>query len=89
MDQLTPSMTSLFEQLGLPSSPAEIASFIQSHQPLSMDISLSDAPFWTESQASFIKQKLRADDDWAVVVDKLNTSLRAHPDINELATADQ
>lgn len=85
MDQLTPNMTSLFDQLGLPSSPAEIAWFIHCHQPLPLNTRLSDAPFWSPAQAAFIAEKLRADDDWAVVIDKLNTSLRDHPHVSELA----
>jgi Protein of unknown function (DUF2789) len=67
----------LFEQLGLPSDPPGIAAFIQSHSPLSPDIRLEDASFWSPSQAALLRQHIQEDSDWAVVADKLNLSLRA------------
>lgn len=78
MDTITPTMTHLFQQLGLPNEPEDIANFIDQHGPLPETQRLSEAPFWTPSQANFIRDKLNADDHWAVVIDALNTSLRAH-----------
>lgn len=76
MDTTQPSMTHLFEQLGLPSETQDIASFIGQHRPLPEGMRLIEAPFWTPAQSHFIDEKLKADDDWAVVIDSLNTSLR-------------
>jgi len=70
------SLTNLFAQLGLPSSEADIQTFIQSHRPLDAQVKLSDAPFWTATQAKFLRDQITNDADWAGVVDKLNTCLR-------------
>lgn len=77
MDTITPTMRHLFQQLGLPDTPTDIARFIHDHRPLPEDVRVSEAPFWTPAQATFIKDKLQSDDHWAVVVDELNTRLRA------------
>ena len=69
----------LFAQLGLPNQPHEIRAFIERHRPLDNAVLLRDAPFWTAGQAQLIREKLAADDDWAIVVDGLNVQLRAHP----------
>ncbi|WP_296262440.1 MULTISPECIES: DUF2789 domain-containing protein [unclassified Pseudomonas] len=76
MELDTPTLATLFEQLGLESDEASIDSFIGQH-PLSNDVKLIDAEFWTQQQAIFLKEKLRQDDDWAPVVDELNQ--RLHP----------
>lgn len=70
------SLTNLFTQLGLPSNPSDIQTFIQSHRPLDAKIALSDAPFWTAPQAKFLRDQIENDADWSGVVDKLNTILR-------------
>ena len=68
-------MTTLFEQLGLESSNEAIATFIGSHQ-LDADISLIDAPFWSESQRQFLHTKIKTDDaTWTIIIDQLNESL--------------
>ncbi|UXH76118.1 DUF2789 domain-containing protein [Roseateles amylovorans] len=64
----------LFEQLGLPSSEQEICDFIDRH-PLPGDVKITQAPFWTEQQAALLKELLKQDADWAVVVDHLNVAL--------------
>ena len=70
------NLTSLFDQLGLPSSEKEIEAFIHSHRPLDPSIRLSNAPFWTPGQAQFLKEQIKEDADWAVVIDKFDASLR-------------
>lgn len=80
MDTTTPCMEALFAQLGLPTEAHEIRAFISSHRPLDNALLLNEAPFWTAAQAALLKQKLAADDDWALIVDTLNTQLREHPD---------
>lgn len=69
------TMTSLFAQLGLPSDPESIARFIATHSPLAQDVKLADAPFWTSAQASFLREEIIEDADWAEVIDQLNASL--------------
>lgn len=69
-------ITELFDQLGLPSSDADIQAFISAHRPLSPEVRLSEAPFWSSTQAAFLRDGIKADADWAVVVDKLDASLR-------------
>jgi len=70
------TMTNLFDQLGLPSSDSDIQRFIESHRPLAPEIMLSNAPFWSATQAKFLRDQIANDADWAVVVDKLNSRLR-------------
>ena len=79
-----PSFTTLFEQLGLDSDPASIASFLKQHAPIEEGIDVYDAPFWTPQQAMLLKEKLKCDDDWAIVVDQLNAALHEKPDLNAL-----
>ena len=45
------------------------------HHPLADDLQLHDAPFWSPQQAQMLKEKIRCDDDWAIVVDQLSESL--------------
>jgi len=72
-----PSMTRLFDQLGLGSAPQFIEAFIASHKPLPETIALADAPFWSASQAEFLRCEVDADTDWAIVIERLNAALRA------------
>lgn len=76
------SISELFEQLGLGSSPEEIDSFLSSHAPLSAGMKLPDAPFWSPAQANFLREAKDADSDWSEVVDTLNVAL-SETDNNE------
>jgi hypothetical protein len=76
MNILEPSLELLFEQLGLPSSSEQISEFVASHQ-LAEDMSLLKAPFWNAGQKQFLTEKLFGDDEWAPVVDQLNTELHS------------
>jgi hypothetical protein len=60
----------LFQQLGLPDSPAEIDIFVKSHQ-LPKGTTLVEASFWTPSQVDFLKQSLNNDSNWVGAVDIL------------------
>lgn len=71
------SISNLFDQLGLPSDEGAIERFIATHSPLGTDALLAEAPFWTSSQASFLREEIIEDADWAEVVDELNARLRA------------
>jgi hypothetical protein len=70
------SMTSLFDQLGMDSSDQAIETFIDDHRPLTSNIELHEAEFWNASQASFLKQEIDEDADWAEIVDQLDALLR-------------
>ncbi|WP_373020582.1 DUF2789 domain-containing protein [Thiomicrorhabdus sp.] len=70
------SLNALFEQLGLPSSDAEIEAFINTHKTMANTTHLADASFWTPSQAAFLTEAIDDDADWAEVVDQLDALLR-------------
>ncbi len=70
------TLESLFAQLGLPNSPAEVSAFIQRHR-LSPNVSIADAPFWNAGQLQFIQESLSEDAEWAEIVDELNALLHA------------
>ncbi|PMV17618.1 MULTISPECIES: DUF2789 domain-containing protein [unclassified Pseudomonas] len=74
MDAPIPTLETLFEQLGLDSTPDAIDAFIVAH-PLPEGVKLIDAPFWSAQQASFLKEELRDDAEWAIAVDELNQRL--------------
>ena len=76
MDQPIHPFSELFAQLGLPADEAAIRQFIATHSPLRSDLDLADAPFWTDSQAAFLKEETQGDADWAELVDQLNLALR-------------
>lgn len=69
-------LRALFAQLGLPSEPAAIDQFLDAHAPLTSGTDLPDAPFWSPSQATFLREALLQDSDWAEPVDRLNLALR-------------
>jgi hypothetical protein len=68
------NLTTLFEQLGLPSDEASINDFVEAH-PLDSDTKLIEADFWSPQQAQLLKEWLRADGEEAVIVDELNVRL--------------
>ncbi|MDT8385145.1 MAG: DUF2789 domain-containing protein [Gammaproteobacteria bacterium] len=70
------NFSELFAQLGLGSSPEEIERFLYQHAPLAGDVALPDAPFWSPTQAAFLREALAEDGDWSEVVDMLNVALR-------------
>ena len=76
MDQPNHQFSELFAQLGLPADEPAIRQFIATHSPLNSDLDVADAPFWTDSQAAFLKEQKQGDADWAELVDQLNLALR-------------
>lgn len=78
------TLSDLFDQIGLPSTEADISEFVRQHGPLDDDCHLTQADFWSESQAAFLREQWRADGDWALVVDELNVLLHRHPDMQAL-----
>lgn len=76
--ELCASFTDLFDQLGLPSTPEKIADFVTRHHPLPGNIMLVDAPFWTASQAQFLREmKQRDEPPWSILIDQLSEALRS------------
>ncbi|TVO64781.1 DUF2789 domain-containing protein [Denitromonas ohlonensis] len=69
-------LSALFAQLGLPNDAASIDTFVACHAPLAGHIPLAAAPFWSPSQAAFLREEIAEDADWAEVVDTLNARLR-------------
>ncbi|MCB1915243.1 MAG: DUF2789 domain-containing protein [Rhodocyclaceae bacterium] len=69
------TMSNLFAQLGLPNDEASIARFIETHRPLAEDVRLSEAPFWSQAQATFLREEIQEDADWAPIIDELNAEL--------------
>jgi len=78
MDTSAHTLNTLFEQLGLPSSDAEIERFIETHRLFTQEVPLHQASFWSDSQADFLKDAIYSDAEWAEVVDELSALLRNH-----------
>lgn len=74
MDTSKHTLNTFFEQLGLPATAHDIDHFIATHQ-LPANTLLARASFWTPAQASFIRDALLQDADWAEVADELATRL--------------
>ena len=75
MDVSSKTLGTLFEQLGLQNDAASIDAFIQSHAILNKDGPIWAEPFWSSSQASFLREALEEDADWAEIVDELSNLL--------------
>jgi len=72
----THTFEELFQQLGLPSSPAQIEKFVQMHSPIQKHVALPYAYFWNDDQAEFIKEAISEDSEWCGLVDQLDVLLR-------------
>ena len=76
MENHVHTLEALFNQLGLESSSGAIDSFVNSHKPVPANIELHKADFWSPSQATFLRQTIAEDADWAEIVDQLDAMLR-------------
>jgi len=76
MDTSPHNLNTLFAQLGLSNSNADIETFIKKHKPLDPHIELADAPWWNPGQTAFLRDAIEEDAEWAYVVDELNDLLR-------------
>ena len=72
----TSQFAQLMAQLGLPDDPANIATFIARHKPLTPGLRLHEAPFWSASQAGFLREALVQDSEWAIPADQLAQALQ-------------
>nr|WP_315228100.1 DUF2789 domain-containing protein [uncultured Albidiferax sp.] len=77
MDTPSHPFHDLFAQLGLPSGAQDIAHFLAMNAPLPGNVLLQDAPFWSPAQATFLREALLQDSDWAELADQLSQALRA------------
>lgn len=76
MEKSNHHFSELFAQLGLPNDANSIANFLALHAPMAANVKLADAPFWSASQASFLRESLLQDSDWSNTVDQLNEALQ-------------
>lgn len=74
LEQPIYDLRALFEQLGLPDDAGSIEAFIESHS-LAPNQAIEEAAFWNPAQASFLREELQKDAEWAPVIDELNTLL--------------
>lgn len=77
MNKSNHHFSDLFAQLGLPCDEPGIQQFIATHAPLPAQVRLADAPFWVPAQATFLREALLQDSDWAELADQLSNALRA------------
>lgn len=69
----------LFAQLGLPNNDLDIKRFLATHASMTNGVRLPDAPYWTPSQAAFLRESLLQDSDWSGLVDQLSKALQGPP----------
>jgi hypothetical protein len=87
MELIEKNMNTLFAQLGEANDDTSIALFIELHGTLTGATQLHEAPCWTASQASFLRDALLLDAAWAPVVDELNVRLHRTPNVPEIENA--
>lgn len=75
MGRVLQDMSSLFAQLGQKNDLPSIRAFIDARTPIGDGILLHDAPFWSASQADFLREAILDDAEWASIVDALNSEL--------------
>lgn len=75
MDVSPKNLDTLFEQLGLPAGDGAIETFVRAHGPVPEGRPLWEEPFWSPSQAAFLKEAWEEDADWVEAVDELSALL--------------
>jgi hypothetical protein len=83
MDTALHRFSDLFAQLGLSCDEQGIRRFLAVHSPLDESVQLPDASFWTPAQATFLRESLLEDSDWAELVDQLSAALRSGDETNQ------
>lgn len=74
METFPHDFKNLMRQLGLTEEDA-VHSFLAHHQHLPHDVLLENAPFWSASQAAFLREEMLNDSDWVEAIDQLNSML--------------
>lgn len=74
MITVQPTMTALFEQLGLDSSPESIEAFFSRHH-LQPEVDVSEADFLSFEQRLTLARMRDEDAEWAEIVDTMETLL--------------
>ena len=77
MEQAHHTLADVFAQLGLAADPSSIQRFLATHGPLPASVALTEAPFWSAAQATFLREQILQDADWAELIDQLDLALRA------------
>ena len=62
-----------------PGTRKNIDEFTRTHQ-LPSEVILPDAEFWSEGQSAFLREHWHQDDEWIVIIDKLNQLLHVESD---------
>ncbi len=75
MEKSIHSFGELFAQLGLPNDAKSIAHFLKVHRSMADGFRLPEAPYWTPSQASFLRDSMTQDSDWSGLADQLAKAL--------------
>lgn len=86
MELQNQDLSTLFQQLGLDNTAEKIDRFIEEHQ-LGEGEKVSEADFWTPSQAQLLKEAILTDGPEALWVDELN--VRLHADNSESRSIDR
>lgn len=68
------SIAELFKQLGLQNTEDAISSFINTNKTHN-NVSVDQLGIWNMAQATFLKECIDDDADWAGIVDELNSRL--------------
>jgi hypothetical protein len=76
MNMPTHHFSELFAQLGLPNDDWSIAQFLSTHAAVAQGVRLPNAPFWSNSQAAFLRESWCQDSDWSGLVDQLGKALQ-------------
>lgn len=77
MDAQTYSLSALFHQLGLDSSRGGIEKLVVSMAPIPSNQALWEAPQWTDTQASMLRQLYENEGHWSYAYEQLEILLRA------------
>lgn len=70
-----PNTNTLFAQLRLDGSDEGVTAFIEQHKGLNKSQYIENAPFWSEGQATFLRNAVLDYAGWAQVIDPLNVAL--------------
>lgn len=74
MEPFAHDLSNLFLQLGLGGNSSDIDKFLATHR-LRPGQPLPEAPFWSPSQASFLRDALENDAHWSDAADELASRL--------------